>query len=114
MIVFVLDLIARPYQLRSDQQPLYTLHRCVQHYSSGAPQTMRLRKSAIVSTVAVNHGSNSQNECSVLDTATVSALTPCSRSVAMVASRPTKKPDPLLTMKNTWRLALLPWLIGEA
>jgi len=75
---------------------------------------MRLRKSAIASTVAVNHGPNSQNECSVLDNATVSALTPCSRSVAMIASRPTKKPDPLLTMTNTGRLALLPWLIGEA
>jgi hypothetical protein len=76
MIVFVLELIARPYQLRSDQQPLYTLHRCVQHYSSGDPQTMRSRKSAIASTVAVNHGPNSQNECGVLDNATVSAQTP--------------------------------------
>ena len=75
---------------------------------------MRPRKSAIASTVAVNHGSNSQNECGVLGNATFSALTPCSRSVAMIASRPIKKPDPLLTMTNTGRLALLPWLIGEA
>ncbi len=80
----------------------------------GAPYKVLRRKASIASTVGSTQGSNSQNECGVPGSATVSLAMPCDASLAAIASRPTEKRGTPLMMNSTGGLSLPTWVIGEA